>query len=56
MTIDEMVAEFAKENEPLLRQFAHERPYESISKNQGIAQSIDKSFSKVETEHNLTKN
>ena len=62
MTVDELMDEFTMRNEEQLRQFAlPAQP--SVTKrssgntaNQGVAQVIDKTFSKIEVKKELSKN
>lgn len=61
MTVDELIDDFALTNEDQLRQFAiapQSLPMQrrsSMTANQGIAQAIDKTFSKIEVDKELSK-
>jgi hypothetical protein len=63
MTIDEVLNEFALQNEDHIREFAYtvigQPKRQSVDvngmRNQGVAAVIDKTFSKLERENYLTK-
>ena len=61
MTVDELIDDFALNNEQQLREFAippNSLPAQrrsSLAANQGIAQAIDKTFSKIEVSKELSK-
>ena len=61
MTVDELMDEFKMQNEDQIKQFAP-AVQPSVTKrsastvNHGVAQAIDKTFSKIEVKKELNKN